>query len=131
LEGAAPEVLATEIARELGATGIFRRVEQNTDPGALVLDTEMRAFCSQVIGFLWLRVAGIVSLHFALRDGDHVLYERTLEKVVTDADEEYSGSQVTWIETAMKTTLSDGLRTVLYKLALDLDGLEALRPEPL
>lgn len=99
-EGAAPRVLASEIAHEVRETQIFEQVVE-------------------------------VSLHFTLRDGEQVVYERTLEKVVTDADEEYSGSQVTFIEQAMKVTLSDSLRTLLYKLVWDLDRLEALHPKPL
>jgi hypothetical protein len=60
-----------------------------------------------------------------------VLFERTLEKVVTDADEEYSGSQASFIEQAMKVLISDSVRGVLSKLVWDLDRVEPAGPAPL
>ena len=43
------------------------------------------------------------------RDG-MVLMDKKFERVVTDADPEYSGSQVTFIEQAMRATMADSLR---------------------
>lgn len=129
----APRTLGEDLARELRDSGIFERVVEGDDPSALVLDTEIRALCAQAIGFLWIRVAGITSLHFTLRDGERVLYRRTIEEVVTDADEEYSGSQASFIEQAMKVLISDSVRVVFSKLVWDLDQVEpaARRPAPL
>ena len=124
----APRTLGEELARELRDSKIFERVTEADDPSALVLDTEIRALCAQVVGFLWVRVAGITSLHFTLRDGERVLYESTIEKVVTDADEEYSGSQVSFIEQAMKILISDSVREVFSKLVWELDRVD---PAPL
>ena len=91
------------------------------DPAALVLETDMRALCAQVIGFLFIRVVGITSLHFTLRDGDAVLYEDTLDRVVTDADEEYTGPYAVYIEEGMQILISDSLREVLRELLRGLD----------
>jgi hypothetical protein len=125
----APGTLRADLARELHDSRVFERVvESGDDPSALVLETEIRALCAQAIGFLWLRVAGIVSLHFTLRDGDQLLYQRTIEKVVTDADDEYTGSQVAFIEQAMKVLISDSVREVFEVLVRDLDGLEPAGP---
>ena len=127
----APRTLAVELERELRDSKIFERVSVTDDPSALVLETEIRALCAQVVGFFWARVAGITSLHFTLRDGEQVLFEHTLEKVVTDADEEYSGSQVGFIEQVMKVLISDSVREVFSKLVWELDRLEPPGPAPL
>ena len=127
----APRTLAADLERELRDSRIFEQVRVVDDPSALVLETEIRALCAQVVGFLWLRVAGITSLHFTLRDGEQVLFERTLENVVTDADEEYSGSQASFIEQAMKVLISDSVRGVLSKLVWELDRVEPPGPAPL
>jgi hypothetical protein len=127
--GGGPQTVRFELERELRDTGIAEAAEAG-DASALVLDTEIRALCAQAIGFVWLRVAGITALHFTLRDGDRVLYERTIEKVVTDADEEYTGSQATFIEQAMKVLISDSLRAVFSELVRDLDRLELPAPQP-
>ena len=127
----AAHALASELERELRDSKIFERVSVTDDPSALVLETNIRALCAQVVGFLWLRVAGITSLHFTLRDGEQVLLDRTIEEVVTDADEEYSGSQAAFIEQAMKVLISDSVREVLSKLVWELDRVEPPRPAPL
>ena len=131
--GSAPRTLRADLERELRDSRIFERVAEEDDPAALVLDTEIRALCAQARGFLLIRVAGITSLHFTLRDGERVLYESTIEKVVTDADEEYSGSQASFIEQAMKVLISDSVREVFSKLVWELDRVEpaGVRPAPL
>ena len=126
----APATLRADLERELRDSRIFARVAEADDSAALVLDTEIRALCAQAVGFLLVRVAGITSLHFTLRDGDQVLYESTIEKVVTDADEEYSGSQATFIEQAMKVLISDSVREVFSKLVWELDRVEPAGPRP-
>jgi len=77
------------------------------------MKTEIRAFCSQARGFFWVRVAGISSLRVILEQNGKVLLDRKFEKVVTDADKEYTGSQVSFIEQAMKVTMADSLRELL------------------
>jgi hypothetical protein len=115
-DGSVPGIVAAELERELRDGRVFAEVLAAPAPSELVLDTEIRAFCAQAWGFVWLRVAGISALRFTLRDGERVLYERTIEKVVTDADDAYTGSQVTTIEQAMKVLVSDSLREVLREL---------------
>ena len=99
------------------ASGLFREVATSDgDEQALELETRVRAFCASAYGFLFIRAAGISSLHYTLRDGDEVLFDRTVERVVTDAEEEYTGAYATTIEQAMKVLLSDSLRENLREL---------------
>jgi hypothetical protein len=74
-----------------------------------------------VILFLFSRVAGIVLLKFTVMKDDQILFSKKIEKVVTDADPEYSGSQVTLIEQAMRRTMADSLRVVLKTLMTNMD----------
>jgi hypothetical protein len=46
------------------------------------------------------------------RDGK-ILMDKKFDKVVTDADKEYTGSQVTFIEQAMRVTMADNLRELM------------------
>ena len=121
--GSAPHTLAGELERELRDSKIFREINPKDDPSALVLETDIRALCAQAIGFFFIRIAGITSLHFTVRDGNTVLFERTIERVVTDADDQYTGSPVAFIEDAMKVLISDSLREVLKELLPRLDRL--------
>jgi hypothetical protein len=42
-----------------------------------------------------------------------ILLDRKFEKVVTDADKEYTGSKADFLEQAMKVTMADSLRELL------------------
>lgn len=107
----APFYVQREIERELAASKLFSGGEPH-----FVLKTEIDAFCAQVEGFVIQRVAGIMSLKFTLvRDG-RTIWESRIEHVVTDADDAYTGSQVTTIQQAMRTTETDSLRAVLRNL---------------
>jgi hypothetical protein len=119
---AMPVVLGRELEREIRASGLFHHVTTSeSQERAFVLETRVHALCAQAIGFLFLRVAGISSLHFTLRDGDSIVFDRTIEHVVTDADDEYTGPQATTIEQAMKILLSDSLRENLRELLAELE----------
>jgi len=108
---AAPRIINDELVRELDASGLFARVvTQPPESAHLALRTKIRAFCSQAIGFFFVRVAGITSLEFVLIEGDTPLLDEQLDRVVTDADEEYTGSSVSFIKQAMRITMSDSLR---------------------
>lgn len=109
-------ILSGELERELIRSEIFAAVNPPEDPEVLVLETQIRAMCAQAIGFIYGRVAGITSFHFTLKDGDRVLFDRTIERVVTDADPEYTGKSVGFIEQVMKVTISDSLREVQREL---------------
>jgi hypothetical protein len=54
-----------------------------------------------------------VAIKFTIERNGVVLLEKRYERVVTDADPEYTGSQVTMIEHAMNQTVSDSLRELL------------------
>lgn len=120
----AAEILATELEREIASSGIFRAVGPQGGSEELVLETEIKAMCAQAVGFIYLRVAGITSLHFTLKDGEVVLFDRTIERVVTDLDPEYTGGSVGFIEQIMKVLISDSLREVLRELMPALDQVE-------
>ena len=119
-EGAA--LIRDRLTSDLTVSDLFAHVSQGPPtPDAVVLKTEIDAFCSQAIGFLYLRVAGISSLKItAERDGTP-LWEHKFERVVTDADPEYTGSQISFIEQAMAVTMADSLRELLRDLLMQLD----------
>jgi hypothetical protein len=116
-------VIRQQLATDLAASGLFARVTtDDAAPEPLVLHTEVDAFCSQAIGFLYLRVAGISAMRFEVRQGDRMLFGEKIERVVTDADPEYTGLRVATIEQAMQRTMADSLRLVLADLLARLDA---------
>jgi hypothetical protein len=118
---------ATSLVRErmvvaLGDAKLFDQVSQGPPPpGGLVLHSELDAFCSQAVGFLFMRVAGITALKITVERDGQVLFDHKFERVVTDADPQYTGSQATFIEQAMQVTMADSLREVLRDLVAELD----------
>jgi hypothetical protein len=111
---AAPRIIRDELAAEIGASGLFSQVViEPPQSDHLTLRTNIRAFCSQVIGIFFVRVAGITSLEFSLLEGDAALLDDRLDRVVTDADDEYTGSSIGFIKQAMRITMSDSLRELL------------------
>jgi len=75
-----------------------------------------------VVGLVFERAAGIVAIHFTLMKDGKVVWEKKIERVVTDADPEYTGTLVATIEQAMRVTETDSLRVVLRELLQDLDN---------
>jgi hypothetical protein len=120
----ASRIVADRLAQELSFSKLFSGVGSNA-PGDLQLKTQIHAFCAQVFGFIYLRVAGLTALRFQLLRGDEVVYDRKIERVVTDADDEYSGGQFTMIESAMVHVMADSLREVMKELMSDLDARSA------
>ncbi len=116
-------VIRDRVIKELSESKLFGGISDavETKPHDLRLLIEMHAFCSQVKGFIIARVAGIVALKFSVVRDDQVLFSKKIEKVVTDADPEYSGSQVTFIEQAMRRTMADSLREILKGLMADME----------
>ena len=118
----APAVVRDRMVTELAASKLFARVSDATpSAGDMVLRTEIHAFCSQAVGFLLLRVAGISAVDVTVERDGVVLFQRKLERVVTDADPAYTGSQVAFIEQAMQVTMADSLRELLRELLVDLE----------
>lgn len=110
----ASQIIQQRLVKEFRASGLFSNVSTApTGPDDVIMKTEIHAFCAQSVGFLIIRVAGISSLRVVLEQNGKVLFDRKFEKVVTDADKEYSGSQVTFIEQAMQVTMADSLRELL------------------
>jgi len=128
----ATTIVRDRLVKELEASGLFQQVLTDASgDDYLVLESELDVFCSEVVGFIFNRVAGMTSIKFTLTRDGNVLWEQQLEKVVTDADHEYTGSQVTFIEQAMRVTTADSLRLVLADLLKQLDlRLVGIRASP-
>jgi len=128
---AAQLLIQERLVQEFSASGFFAEVTTNqARAGDVVLKTDIHAFCSQVIGFLYDRVAGITSLKMSMERDGKVLLDRKFEDVVTDADSEYTGSQVTFIEQAMRVTMADSLRDVIKKTLQECDTNATAWPQP-
>lgn len=119
-------VVRDRVVKEIAASKLFAAVSQEGPGDAdLTLRTEIHAFCSQVVGFIYGRAAGIVALNFTVEQRGRTFFKEKLERVVTDADPQYTGSQVSFIEQAMKVTMMDSLRELLRDLLQRLDTAAA------
>jgi len=119
----ASQVIQQRLVKELQLSGLFLRVTTTkTSPDDVILKTEIHAFCSQTVGFIIGRVAGITSLQITLEQNGKVFTDQKYEKVVTDADKEYTGSQVGMIEQAMSVTMADSLRELLKDVLKKIDN---------
>jgi hypothetical protein len=120
---AAQLMIQERLVQEFSASGLFAEVTTNqARAGDVVLKTDIHAFCSEVIGFFYDRVAGITSLQISMERDGKVLLDKQFEKVVTDADPEYTGSQATFIEQAMRVTMADSLRDVIRNTQQQFDS---------
>lgn len=91
----APSVVRDRLTRELESSKLFRRISQGPPAaGDIVIRSEIRAFCSQVVGFLIVTVAGISSIHLEVEQNGKQILAKTFERVVTDDDPEFTGSQI-------------------------------------
>lgn len=119
----APSVIRDRLVTELAQSKLFAHVsDEPPAAGEVVLRSEIDAFCSQAVGFLILRVAGISGLKITLERDGQPLFEHTFERVVTDADPQYTGSQATFIEQAMQVTMADSLRELLRDVFTQLES---------
>jgi ABC-type uncharacterized transport system auxiliary subunit len=110
-------IIQQRLVKAFETSGLFSRVSTvPTGPDDVVMKTEIDAFCAESVGFLVIRVAGICALKITLEQRSKVLFERKFERVVTDADKEYTGSQATFLEQAMKVTMADSLRELLKNM---------------
>ena len=115
--GDAGQLIQERLVRELRSSSLFSKVTNTpVGPEDVVMRTEIHAFCSQVVGFIYGRVAGISALRVSLERNGKILMDYKFEKVVTDADKEYTGSQVSFIEQAMKVTMADSLRELMKNM---------------
>ncbi len=128
---AAQLVIQKRLAEQFSSSGLFAEVTTNQPrTGDFVLKIDIHAFCSQVTGFLVDRVAGIVALQMNMERDGKVLLDKQFEKVVTDADPEYTGSRVTFIEQAMRVTIADSLREVIKNALQEYDATAAAWSPP-
>lgn len=115
-------LMLQRLVNELRSSGLFAEVSEGpARPGDLVLKCEVRAFCSQARGFLFVRVAGMSALQIDLEQDGRLLLRRKFENVVTDGDKDYTGSQVTFLEQAMRVTMADSLCGLLKTMFEDLE----------
>ncbi len=113
----APQIIEERLITELQASNLFSKASRvSTNQQDVIMKTEIHAFCSQTRGFFWVRVVGISSLRVILEQNGKVLLDHKFEKVVTDADKEYTGSQVSFVEQAMKVSMADSLRELLKEM---------------
>ncbi|MGZ5784477.1 MAG: hypothetical protein ACXWJM_01045 [Ramlibacter sp.] len=112
-EGALPDLVHGRIVEALGNSRMFASVEPVAAPANWTLETEIQVFCSQTRGFVIRRVAGLVGIKFTLKKGGKTVSEQTVERVVTDADPEFTGAAVSTVEQAMRRAMADTLRVVL------------------
>ena len=112
-EGELPGLVRGRIVEALGKSRMFASVESAAAPVPWTLDSEIQVFCSQTRGFVFRRVAGLVGIKFTLKKGGKVVSEQMVERVVTDADPEFTGAQVSTVEQAMRRAMADTLRVVL------------------
>ena len=119
----ASEIIQQRLVKELQASRLFSKVSTTpTSPDDVMMKTEIHAFCSQARGFISVRVAGITSLHITLEQNGKILSDHKFEKVVTDADKEYTGAQVATVEQAMSVTMADSLRESLKDMLKQIDA---------
>jgi hypothetical protein len=120
---AAIRIIRDELTREIEESGLFSHVVTSPPESAhITLRTDIRAFCSQVVGFIFARVAGIASLEFTLLEGEVVILEERMDRVVTDRDAEYTGESVGFIKQVMRITMSDSLRQLLLNFLPKLEA---------
>ncbi len=113
----ATKLIQQRMVDALQASGLFAHVTtQANGPDDVILKIDVDAFCAQVRGFLIDRVAGMTSLQATLEQNGRVLSQHQFEAVVTDADPEYTGSQVTMIEQAMRVTMMDSMQVATKKM---------------
>lgn len=118
----AASVIRDRLTTELRTSHLFAQVSQEPPtPGDVVLRTEIDAFCSQAVGFIYGRIAGISALKITAERDGQPLFEHKFERVVTDADAEYTGLQIAFIEQAMEVTMADSLRELLRDFLTQLD----------
>jgi len=115
-------IVQQEMERAIKESRLFVASSPTTE--SLVMSSELRVFGSQVRGFMWARAAGIVSLKIELRNQETVVFSKLYEKIITDGSAEYSGSQLTFIEQAMRILMSDSLRVLLQEMVRDLSDLD-------
>ena len=110
-------MIQDRLVQEFSSSGLFAEVTTNQARlGDFVLKTDILAFSSQVVGFIYDRVAGMSALQVTVERDGKILLDQRFEKVVTDADSNYTGSEVTFIEQAMRMTMADSLRVLMKEL---------------
>jgi hypothetical protein len=112
--GQASSLVQERLVEALAQSAIFNSVSSQGANSKWTLSSDIRAFCSQTPGFVVRRIAGIVAIDFSLKRDGVVVWTQSFERVVTDADPDYTGSSFAWsVSDAMRQAMSDSLRLVL------------------
>lgn len=118
----APSIVRDRLTKELESAQLFKQISHGPPArGDVVIRSEIRAFCSQAVGFLILTIAGISSIHLEVEQNGKQILARTFERVVTDDDPQFTGSQIGMIEQGMVTSMGDSLRELLRDILQHLD----------
>ena len=118
----ATSIVRERFVRELESSRLFRQVSQGPpSTNDLIIRSEIRAFCSQVVGFIIGTVAGVTSINVDVEQNGNRILSKTFERVVTDDDPEYTGLKIATIEQAMVTSMGDSLRETLRDVLKYLD----------
>jgi hypothetical protein len=115
-------LIEERLTKELYDSGLFAKSELVENSNPLILKTQIKAFCSQAIGFIYARIAGITAISVSIERNGKILFEKQFERVVTDDSPEYSGSQITFLEQGMRATMSDSLRLLLKDVMKEIDA---------
>jgi ABC-type uncharacterized transport system auxiliary subunit len=126
----AAKMIQERLVKELKSSGLFLEVTTRPpQPEDLVLKTEIDVFSSQVKGFLVARAVGMSALQVDLERNGKTLLKQKFERVVTDADQEYTGSQATFVEQAMRVTMTDSLRELMKDMLKATEAKAATWPK--
>jgi ABC-type uncharacterized transport system auxiliary subunit len=113
----AAQMIRQKLVKEFQDSGLFKKVSTApASPDDVIMKTEILSFCSQSEGSLVIQVVGIISLRVTLEQKGKVLLDRKFERVVTDANIEYTRAEVGYIKKAMFIALTDTLRELLKDL---------------
>jgi hypothetical protein len=113
----APSVIRERLVTELADSRLFQQVSLAAAPGHASdyrLKIDLHAFCGDLRKkFIITRGAGIVDIVFTLERNGQPVWQRRFEKVMTDDDPEYSGSQITTLRNGVIHVMGDSLRLTL------------------
>jgi hypothetical protein len=113
----ASQMIQQRVVKEFEASGLFSKVSTvSAASDDVIMKTEIHSFCSKSVGCLYIHVVGVISLRVTLEQNGKVFLDRKFERVVTDADIEYTRAEVGFIKKAMFFALVDSLRQVLIDL---------------
>lgn len=117
----ASELIEERLKQELIDAKLFDKNDSLANSNLFVLKTQIKAFCSQAVGFMFVRIAGITSINFTIQKNGKGIFDKLIERVVTDDSPEYSGLQIGFLEQGMRTAMAGSLRLVMKDLLKEIN----------